>query len=76
MRDYRLEQRALVERADQRCDHVHQFDPLPVHVASEQVFCIGGELEEPAVTQVRDVATHRPLRIERFPYEVDLLGRH
>ena len=47
-----------------------------VHVASEQDFCIGGEFEEPAVTQVRDVATHRPHRIERFSYEVDLVGRH
>src|SRR5262249_41047149 len=26
--------------------------------------------------QLRDVATHRPHRIERFPYQIDLLGRH
>src|SRR6516225_4977994 len=76
MLDERLEQRALVERANQHRDHVHQLDPLPLHVAWEQFSCIRGELEEPAVTEVSDVATHRPHRIERFPDKVDLLGRH
>src|SRR6516164_5960005 len=76
MLDERLEQRTLVERANQHRDHVHQLDLLPLHVAWEQFSCIGGELEEPAVTQVGDVATHRPHRIERFSDKVDLLGRH
>ena len=76
MRDQRLEQVALIERADQRRDHVHQLGALALHIGWEQVSGIGGELEEAAVAQVRDVATHRPHRIERFPYQIDLLGCH
>jgi len=46
----------LVERADQRRDHVHQLHPLSLHVACEQVSCIGGQFEEPAVTQVSEMS--------------------
>jgi hypothetical protein len=67
---------ALIERADQRCNHVHQLGALALHVTWEKVSGLGGELEEAAVTEVCDVATHGPHRIERFPYEFDLLGRH
>jgi hypothetical protein len=56
--------------------HVHQLDPLPLHVAWEQISCIRGEFEESAVTQVSDVAIHRIHRIERLLYNVDSLRRH
>jgi hypothetical protein len=42
------EQRALVERTDKRRDHVHELDPLPLHVARKQFLRIGREFEEPA----------------------------
>jgi hypothetical protein len=76
MRDQRLEHRGLVERADQFGDHVHQLDTLPLYVAREQVSCLRRKLEESAVTQLPDVATHRPHRVERIPDLVCLLGRH
>jgi hypothetical protein len=39
----RLEHFALVERTNNGSDHVHQFEVLPFHVASEQALRIRSE---------------------------------
>src|SRR6516165_7563755 len=60
----RLKKCALVERADDGRDRVHQLDVLSVHVVGEQTPRIGSEFEEPTVKEMRNLATHRPDRIE------------
>src|SRR5438132_506241 len=45
----RLEHFSLVERTNNGSDHVHQFEVLPFHVASEQALRIRSEFKKPAV---------------------------
>jgi hypothetical protein len=76
MNDDRLEQFTLVEGADNGRDRVHQLEVLSFHVAGKQALRIGSELEKPVVKVVRELSTHRPDRVERFPDELNLLWGH
>jgi hypothetical protein len=46
MTNDRLENFSLVERANDRSDHVHQFEMLSFHVAREQTFRIWSEFKK------------------------------
>src|SRR5215813_13444072 len=71
-----LEYFTLIERADDRGDRIHQLELLPFHIVREQASCIGREFEESTVEQLGEFATEWPQRVERFPDEINLLGRH
>src|SRR6266511_94204 len=76
MANDRLEHFALVERADNGSDHVHQFEVLPFHVASEQALRIRSEFKKPAVKLVSELSTDRPDRVERLSDKLSLVRRH
>jgi hypothetical protein len=76
MADDRLEHFALVERANDGSDHVHQFEVLPFHVASEQALRIRSQFKKPAVKLVSELSTDRPDRVERLSDKLSLFRRH
>src|SRR5436190_18895375 len=76
MANDRLEHFALVERANNGSDHVHQFEVLPFHVASEQALSIRSEFKKPAVKLVSELSTDRPDRVERLSNKRGLFRRH
>src|SRR6266550_5140702 len=76
MANDRLEDFALVERTNDRSDHVHQFEVLPFHVAPEQALRIRSEFKKPAVKLVSELSTDRPDRVERLSDKRSLFRRH
>jgi hypothetical protein len=76
MADDGLEHLALIERPDDRRDRIHQLEFLLVHIVGEQAPCIGHKLEKSPVELRGELLTEWPQRVERFPDQVDLLGRH
>src|SRR4029450_7426183 len=76
MANDRLEHFALVERTNNGSDHVHQFEVLPFHVASEQALRIGREFKKSAVKLVSELSTDRPDRVERLSDKLSLFRRH
>ena len=72
----RLEHFALVERTNNGSDHVHQFEVLPFHVASEQALRIRSEFKKPAVKLVSELSTDWPDRVERSSDKLSLFRRH
>src|SRR5215467_3583711 len=74
--DDRLKQLALVERADDGGNRIHQLEMLSFHVVGKQLLRIGSELEEPTVKCNGELSTHRPYRVERLPDEINLFRRH
>src|SRR5215475_11069807 len=74
--DNRLKQVALVKRADDGGDRIHQLEMLSFHVAGKQLLRIGSELEEAAIKCNGELSTHRPYRVERLSDEINLLSRH
>jgi hypothetical protein len=55
---------ALIKRADNGGNHVHQFELLPSNIFREKGSRIRRQFEEPRVKQVRKPPTRRPHRIE------------
>src|SRR6516225_9121740 len=76
MANDRLEHFALVECTNNGSDHVHQFEVLPFHVASEQAFRIRSEFKKSAVKLVSELSTDRPDRVERLSDKLSLFRRH
>src|SRR4029450_7434320 len=76
MANDRLEHFALVERTNNGSDHVHQFEVLPFHVASEQALRIGSEFKKSALKLVTELSTDRPDRVERLSDKLSLFRRH
>jgi hypothetical protein len=76
MANDRLEHFALVERTNDGSDHVHQFEVLPFHVASEQALRIRSEFKKSAVELVSELSTDRPDRVERLSDKLSLFRRH
>jgi len=76
MANDRLEHFALVERTNNGSDHVHQFEVLPFHVASEQALRIRSEFKKSAVKLVSELSTDRPDRVERLSDKLSLFRRH
>src|SRR5438132_13320049 len=72
----RLEHFALVERTNNGSDHVHQFEVLPFHIASEQALRIRSEFKKPAVKLVSELSTDWPDRVERLSDKLSLFRRH
>src|SRR5439155_5274706 len=72
----RLQHFALVERTNNGSDHVHQFELLPFHVASEQALRIRSEFKKSAVKLVSELSTDRPDRVERLSDKLSLFRRH
>src|SRR5206468_2378222 len=57
-------------------DHVHQFEMLSFHIASEQAFSIRSEFKKPAVKLGSKLSTDRPDRVERLSDELNLFRGH
>src|SRR4029450_5566019 len=76
MANDRLEHFALVERTNNGSDHVHQFEVLPFHVASEQALRIRSEFKKSAVKVVSELSTDRPDLVERLSDKLSLFRRH
>src|SRR5262245_50796099 len=74
--DHRLKQLALVERADDGGDRIHQLEMLSFHVVGKQLLRIGSELEEAVIKCNGELSTHRPYRVERLSDEMNLFSRH
>ena len=72
----RLEHFALVERANNGSDHVHQFEVLSLHVAPKQALRIRREFKKPAVKLVSELSPDRPDCIERLSDELNLFRSH
>src|SRR5262249_15583717 len=66
----------LIERANNRGDRIHQLELLLFHIVREQPSCIGREFEESAVELLGESSPEWPQRVERFPNQINLLGRH
>src|SRR5262245_20010725 len=73
--DDRLKQLALVERADDGGDRIHQLEMQSFHFAGKLLLRIGSELEEAAIKCNGELSTHRPYRVERLPDEINLFRR-
>src|SRR5439155_8791105 len=71
----RLQHFALVERTNNGSDHVHQFELLPFHVASEQALRIRSEFKKSAVKLVSELSTDWPDRVERLSDKLSLFRR-
>jgi hypothetical protein len=71
MADDGLEYFALIERPNDRGDHVYQLKLLPFHIVGKQPLRIGREFEEPAVKYLGESSMGGPQR-----NEVNLLRRH
>ena len=76
MADDRLEHFSFAERTNDGSDHVHQFEVLPFHVASEQALRIKSQFKKPAVKLVSEVSTDWPDRVERLSDKLSLFRRH
>src|SRR5215216_4627650 len=72
----RLEHFALVERTNNSSDHVHQFEMLSFHIASEQASSIRSEFKKTAVKLGSKLSTDRPDRVERLSDELNLFRGH
>ena len=59
-----LEYFALIERPNDRGDHVHQLKLLPFHIVWKQPLRIGCEFEEPVVKYLGKSSMRGPQRIE------------
>ena len=67
---------SFVERTNNGSDHVHQFEVLPFHVASEQALRIRSEFKKPVVKLISELSTDRPDRVERVSDKLSLFRRH